>query len=42
MTDARNKWNAAVLRCSDTIVSALYGSGAAKEKAERDSETRDS
>eukprot|EP00903_Cladosiphon_okamuranus_P007165 g6957.t1 len=26
VTEARNKWNAAVLRCSDAIVGALYGS----------------
>ncbi|CAN0057486.1 unnamed protein product [Ectocarpus sp. 4 AP-2014] len=43
VTNARIKWNAAVLRCSDTVFSALYGRGGATEgKAKGDDEPRDS
>ncbi|CAM9780034.1 unnamed protein product [Ectocarpus sp. 12 AP-2014] len=43
VTDARTKWNAAVLRCSDTIFSALYGRGGATEgKAKGGDEPLDS
>lgn len=43
VTDARTKWNAAVLRCSDTVFSALYDRGGATEgKAKGGDERRDS
>lgn len=43
VTDARTKWNSAVVRCSDAIFSALYGHGGATEgKAKGDDEARDS
>lgn len=49
VTDARNRWNVAVLRCSDAIVGALYGSSgsggggvATKDTAKEGVETRDS
>ncbi|CAM9985880.1 unnamed protein product [Pylaiella littoralis] len=48
VTDAHNWWNAAVLRCSDTIVGALYGrgrsgsGGATKDTAIEGGETRES
>ncbi|CAB1102754.1 unnamed protein product [Ectocarpus sp. CCAP 1310/34] len=43
VTDARTKWNAAVLRCSDAVFSALYGRGGATEgNAKGGDEPRDS